>query len=113
MTKGLAGVLGRGATYRGDLVFQGRVRVEGILVGAVSSDDLLEIGPTGKVQGEIDVAQALIAGEVDGVLRVRERCTLLESAIVRGRVITPWIDVRMGAQLRAELIVDRRETEPP
>lgn len=103
----LAGWLGPGAEYTGDLVFQGRVRIDGHLHGSVRTDDLLEVGRTGVVEGEIDVAQALIAGRVDGMLRCRERCTLLEPAVVLGQVITPWLDVRIGARLRADVLVER------
>lgn len=107
MTAPLAGLLGPGAEYEGDLVFQGRVRIDGKLAGTVRSDDLLEVGPQGRVDGEIDVAQALIAGRVDGLLRARERCTLLESAVVHGQVLTPWLDVRPGAVIKAEVLVER------
>ncbi len=89
----LAGLLGRGATYRGDLVFQGRVRVDGHFIGTIRSDDLLEV----------------VAGRLDGTLRARERCTLLESAVVRGRVESPWLDVRLGCRLDAEVLVHRSE----
>jgi cytoskeletal protein CcmA (bactofilin family) len=106
-TPDLAGLLGPGARYEGDLVFQGRVRIDGAFHGTIRSDDLLEIGRTGSVDGEIDVAQVLVAGKVDGLLRARERCTLLESAVVHGQIITPWLDVRNGARLRAEVLVER------
>lgn len=103
----LAGLLGKGAHYRGDLVFQGRVRIDGELIGKVTSDDLLEIGHTGRVEGEVDVAQLLVAGVVDGHIRVRERCTILETARILGRLETPWLDVRNGARIRADVIVHR------
>ncbi len=109
MNTELTGWLGPGAEYTGDLVFTGRVRIDGRLTGSVRTDDLLEIGRTGRVDGEVDVAQALIAGRVDGLLRVRERCTLLESAVIFGQVVTPWLDVRLGARIRGEVLVEREK----
>lgn len=103
----LAGLVGPGATYEGDLTFEGRVRVDGRFSGTLKSDDLVEVGPDGIVSGEIDVAQALIAGRVEGLLRARERCTLLPTATVKGQVVTPWLDVRPGAQLKADVLVER------
>jgi cytoskeletal protein CcmA (bactofilin family) len=107
----LAGLLGPGARYEGDLVFSGRVRIDGTFSGTIRSDDLLEIGKGGRVEGEVDVAQALVAGRMDGLLRARERVTLLGSAVVVGQLITPWLDVRPGAQVRAEVLVQRDEDE--
>lgn len=113
MSEGLAGLLGPGAIYRGDLVFEGRVRVEGTFEGSIRSDDLLEVAPTGRVVGQVDVAQALIAGTVEGRLRARERCTLLESSRVAGRLETPWLDARLGCVIEAELLVRRDLPEEP
>jgi cytoskeletal protein CcmA (bactofilin family) len=107
MNTTLAGLLGPGAHYEGDLVFQGRVRIDGTFEGNIRSDDLLEIGRRGSVTGEIDVAQVLVAGKVNGSLRARERCTLLETAVVHGQIISPWLDVRNGASVRAEVLVER------
>lgn len=110
-TRSLAGLLGPGAHHEGSLVFQGRVRIDGTLLGDVQSDDFLEIGPQGHIEGSVNVAQALVAGRIEGALRARERITLLETAVVMGQITTPWLDVRPGAQLRATVRVDRSEED--
>jgi cytoskeletal protein CcmA (bactofilin family) len=107
---GLVAWLGQGGEYEGDVTFQGRVRIDGVFSGKIRAEDLVEIGPGGRVDGEIDALQVLVAGRVDGLLRARERCTLLDSAVVEGQVITPWLDVRLGARLRAEVITDRERS---
>jgi cytoskeletal protein CcmA (bactofilin family) len=105
----LAGLLGPGAKYEGDLSFNGRVRVDGHFIGAIQSDDFLEVGAEGRIEGEVDVAQVLVAGTVDGLLRGRERVTLLDTAVVTGQIVTPWLDVRVGARVRAEVLVERED----
>jgi cytoskeletal protein CcmA (bactofilin family) len=107
---GLSGLLGAGAHWNGDLTFDGRVRIDGIFNGCVTSDDLLEVGPTGQVAGDVVVAQALIAGTVEGILTARERVTLLETARVRGKIVTPWLDARPGCRIEAEVVVTREGT---
>lgn len=103
----VSGWLGSGSTWTGDLVFAGRVRIDGVLVGSVRSEDLLDLGAGGRIEGEVHVAQALVAGVLSGKLQARERVTLLETAVVRGEVETPWLDVRPGAQLEARVTVRR------
>ncbi len=103
----LAGWLGPGAVYRGDVRFEGRVRVDGTLYGRVESQDLVELGPAGHIEGDVVAAQVLVAGFVDGSVHASERCTLLESARVRGRLVTPWLDARPGSEVVAEVAVDR------
>jgi len=106
---GLSGVLGAGARWEGNLSFDGRVRIDGDFQGTIRSPDLLEVGPTGQIRGEVEVAQALIAGRVDGTVRATERVTLLEGSRLTGALHTPWLDVRVGAQLDARVDVTRED----
>lgn len=103
----ISGILGPGVRHVGDMEFSGRVRIDGEFTGAITSPDFLEVGVTGSVSGDIQVAQALIAGHVDGMIRASERVTILETAVIRGQIMTPWLDIRPGAQLRAEVIAER------
>jgi len=77
--------------------------------GTIASPDLLEVGAAGTIQGRVEVAQALVAGRVEGELIASERVTLLDTATVVGRIETPWLDVRTGAQLDATVKVHRTE----
>jgi cytoskeletal protein CcmA (bactofilin family) len=107
------GVLGKDSTFRGDLTYRGRVHVEGTLYGNVHSEDLLDLGVDGRIEGSVWVAQALVAGVVIGQLVATERVTLLDTAIVKGEIITPWLDVRMGAKIEARVVVARGEPGAP
>lgn len=109
MIAALDGWLASGAEYQGELSFDGPVRVDGHVRGIVRSKDLVEVGETGHVDGAIHCAQALVAGRVDGLLRATERVTLLETAVVEGRVETPWLDVRLGCRWKGDVAVARPE----
>jgi cytoskeletal protein CcmA (bactofilin family) len=88
-----------GAHHEGDLRFEGRVRIDGMFKGTIASPDLLEIGAAGSVRGRVEVAQALVAGRIEGDLIASERVTVLETATIVGSIETPWLDVRNGAQI--------------
>ena len=105
----VTGWLGVGALWRGDLEYEGRVRIDGTLIGTVRTPDLLGLGAAGRIEGEVHVAQALIGGVIEGTLHASERLTILHTAVVRGTVRTPWLDVRNGAQLEAEVQVVRHD----
>ncbi|MBX2797227.1 MAG: polymer-forming cytoskeletal protein [Myxococcales bacterium] len=103
----VTGWLGMGALWKGDLEYEGRVRIDGTVVGTIRTHDLLDVGAAGRIEGEVHVAQALVGGVIEGTLHATERVTLLPTAVVKGRVLTPWLDIRLGAQLRAEVEVIR------
>ncbi len=99
----LSGFLGPGASWSGDLSFEGRLRIDGDFRGRIYSEDLLEIGSTGRVEGEVDVARAVVAGTVDGVLRVRDSLVIEDSAVIRGEVWMTRIRVAQGALVEAKV----------
>lgn len=101
----LGAVLGPDAHHQGDLSFEGRVRVDGQFTGRLYGEDALEIGASGVVDGEIDVAEAIIAGTVRGSLRVRGLLVIEATAAVDGLIDAGLLEVRPGARLRGELRV--------
>jgi cytoskeletal protein CcmA (bactofilin family) len=107
----LDGLVGRGCTFEGVLDFEGRVRVDGVVDGAIASADLVEVSPLGRVIGRIEAAQVLVGGEVEGAIVARERCTLLETARVVGDIETAWLDVRAGARWTGAVVVVRPGAE--
>ena len=62
--------IGLGAIARGHLVGEGRVRVEGLLVGRVSWVGTLEIAPAGRAEVDGDVTRLDVMGSLEGNLRV-------------------------------------------
>lgn len=99
----LAAVLGPGTRYEGDMSFEGRVRIDGHYVGRIYSEDWLELGPGGHIEGSVDVARAIIAGRVDGDLRVREHLVVTETGRVAGKVDAAELEVRPGARIEGEV----------
>lgn len=101
----LAALLGRDARYSGDLSFDGRVRVDGHFTGRIYSDDELEVGAGGKVQGLVDVLDLVVAGTVDGEVRVRGTLTLEPGGLLLGKVDAVALDARPGGRIDATLRV--------
>lgn len=105
----LDGWLGPGARWKGSLDGPGVVRIDGVVEGDVRGEGFVEISASGVVLGDVTAPQVLLAGRVDGTLRATERATLLETAVLRGSLDTPWLDVRCGARVDAHVRVDRPE----
>lgn len=101
----LNALLGRGATYEGDLSFEGRVRVDGIFRGRIYTDELLEVGESGRIEGEIDAEELIVAGEVDGKVRVRGVLTLESTGSLLGEIDATSMVTRVGAKIRATCLV--------
>ena len=107
----LNALLGRGAFYSGNLSFEGRVRLDGHFKGRIYTDELLEIGELGRLDGEIDAARVRVAGRVEGVLRVRELLTVESTGRVYGEIDATEMEVHAGATLRATVVSGRGDAE--
>ena len=105
----LAAVLGAGSDYAGDMTFQGRVRVDGTFRGRIFTEDALEVGPSGFIDGEADVLRALVAGRVKGKLHVRELLVVESTGRIEGLVDAQLLEVRSGASIVGQIRIAGEE----
>lgn len=103
--RSLSGVLGPGATFEGDLAFEGRVRLEGTFRGRLRTTDVLEVGARGRVEGEVDARELRLAGSASGTLRVKELLVVEHTARIEGEVHAGQVEVHPGARLDATVKV--------
>lgn len=104
--------LGPGSEWEGDLTFEGRVRVDSRFQGRIYSEETLEIGPQGWVRGEVDVARAVVAGTLSGVIRVREHLCVEPGGLVEGVAQVEHLEVRAGGRFKARR-QHRASGQPP
>ncbi|MGH9946232.1 MAG: bactofilin family protein [Pyrinomonadaceae bacterium] len=96
----LSGFVGHGTVLTGETNFQAMLRVDGHLVGTVSSESgTLLVGTNGQVDANVSVASALINGNVNGDISATEKIQLGRTARVVGNIQTPRIIMEDGAVL--------------
>lgn len=99
----LAALLGTGARYTGEMSFDGRVRIDGTFTGRIFTEDTLEIGESGVVDGQIDAATLIVAGVASGEIRVRGRLLLQPTGHLKGSVDARVLEVRPGGRMDAHV----------
>ena len=96
----LSGFVGHGTTLTGETQFHAMLRVDGHLIGTVSSESgTLIIGTNGQVDANIAVAAAMINGTVNGDIVATEKLQLGRTARVMGNIHSPRLIVEEGAIL--------------
>lgn len=96
----LSGFVGHGTTLTGETVFQAMLRVDGHLIGSISSDaGTLIVGTNGQVDANISVSIATINGSVNGDIVATEKIQLGRTAKVIGNIQTPRLTIEDGAVL--------------
>jgi len=92
-------ILSEGTKLKGDLNSQTDIRIGGIVEGEAVSKGRLIVTGNGKIVGNITSADADIAGRVEGEVKVSNKLTLRESAIIDGNIYTKILIVEEGAQI--------------
>ncbi len=103
--------LGRETFFEGKLSHSGAVRLDGRFKGEIHSEDILIVGETAKIDGEIHVGTAIIQGEVVGNINVKEKVELYHPGRVIGNIITPAIVIGDGAIFEGNCKMKERKKE--
>lgn len=100
-------LIGAGTTVRGDIVFAGGLRIDGTVVGNVSTADgqtgTLVVSEHARVDGEIRVSHVVINGVVDGPVAASDYLELQPKARVTGDVAYKTLEMHLGAVVQGRL----------
>lgn len=86
-----------GTDITGDIRSTGDIRIDGTLKGNLITKGKVVIGPTGKVNGEIDCKNSEVSGLIEGKIIVSQLLNLKASSRIVGDIITSKLSIEPGA----------------
>ncbi|MDR9417424.1 polymer-forming cytoskeletal protein [Gracilimonas sp.] len=92
-------IISEGTTLKGDISAKADIRVAGIIEGEATSKGKLIITVSGNIKGNVTTQEADIAGKVEGQVKVSDKLTLRENAIIDGDIYVKTLIVEEGAQI--------------
>lgn len=104
-------VIGPNAHFRGDIVSEGGIRIDGIFEGTIETTGNLVIGESAKVIAEIRANNISISGAVKGNI-YGNRVEILETGRVWGDLTVNSLLLNEGAYLRGQTMM-HADIEPP
>ncbi len=90
-------LIGAGTTIEGEVKPKGDIRIDGTIIGSVSSKAKVIIGTSGIVQGDVVCQNADIEGTIKGKTTVAEMLVLKATSKINGDIITGKLVVEVGA----------------
>jgi cytoskeletal protein CcmA (bactofilin family) len=91
-------IIGNGTIIKGDIKANGDMRIDGTLIGSVTSKGKVVVGTTGNVEGEIICQSADFSGNVKAKVMVAELLAMKVSANLTGDITTGKISIEPGAK---------------
>ena len=100
--------LARGFEFKGTLTFEGTVRIDGMVSGAIYSKGTVILGEHAVIEGDISAGTIVSGGTINGNLTAMERVHLLPSAVLNGDLKTPFLKAEEGVQLHGNCEAEGR-----
>jgi cytoskeletal protein CcmA (bactofilin family) len=104
-------VIGPNAHFRGDIVSEGGVRIDGIFEGNIETTGNLVIGESAKIIADIKANNISISGAIKGNI-TGNRVEILETGRVWGDLTVNSLLLNEGAYLRGQTMM-HADIEPP
>ncbi len=95
-------IIASGTELTGDIRSSHDLRVDGQVNGDIYCQSKLVIGTSGRVEGNIHVEVADIAGSVLGNIYSKEALYLRKSSIVLGDIVANMLQMEAGGQLNGQ-----------
>ena len=100
-------LLSEGTSIEGDLHAKNDIRVDGTIKGKINTTGRLVIGPTAKVEGEINSPSVDILGNVQGNILSLGTVSLRAKSTFVGTIKAAYIMIDSGAVFNGECRIER------
>ena len=88
--------LGRGSSFKGNLNFEGSIRIDGDFDGEIVGTGMLVIGEGAQIKADIDVGSLYISGDVIGTIDVKDKIKIFSTGRLFGNIKTSSIAIEEG-----------------
>lgn len=103
-------LVGQKALLKGDLEFSGGLRVDGKVLGSISSTEgnssTLVLSELGEIEGNVSVPHVVVNGVIKGNIKSTGRVELQAKARVIGDVHYKAVEMELGATVNGNLVCE-------
>jgi len=105
--------IGKSVVIKGELTGSEDLTIEGHVEGKIElRQNVLTIGPNGKIKAQIFAKAVVILGEVTGNVTASEKVDLRDNGSVDGDIASPRVAIAEGAHFRGSIDMQRSGGKP-
>jgi cytoskeletal protein CcmA (bactofilin family) len=90
-------VVGPSVKIQGDLNSEGNIRIEGSVMGKIQTTQSVHVGEAASIQADMQAGNAIVAGQIQGNVKVAGNLILQSTARVNGDIACAVLRVEDGA----------------
>ena len=100
--------IGKSVVIKGELSGSEDLTIEGHVEGRIDlEDNVLTIGPNGKIKAEVFAKSVVVLGEVTGNVTASEKVDIRDNGSVDGDIASPRVAIAEGAHFRGSVDMQR------
>jgi cytoskeletal protein CcmA (bactofilin family) len=104
--------IGKSVIIKGELSGSEDLTIEGNVEGKIElKENVLTIGPNGKIRAEVFAKAVIVLGEVTGNISASEKVDIRDNGSVDGDVTSPRVAIAEGAHFRGSVDMQRGGTK--
>jgi cytoskeletal protein CcmA (bactofilin family) len=105
--------IGKSVVIKGELTGSEDLTIEGHVEGKIElRQNVLTIGPNGKIKAQVFAKSVIILGEVTGNVTATEKVDLRDNGSVDGDIAAPRVAIAEGAHFRGSIDMQRAGGKP-
>lgn len=105
---GAVNLISSTTSVTGDINTESDIRIDGTLLGNMVTKGRLIIGPSGKIEGDIQCRSAEVEGQINGKIAVDELLSLKATALFSGDISTGQIMIEPGAVFSGNCMMNKK-----
>lgn len=106
--------IGKSVVIKGELSGSEDLTIEGNVDGRIDlRENVLTIGPNGKIKAEVFAKAVIVLGEVTGNVTASEKVDIRDNGSVDGDIASPRVAIAEGAHFRGSVDMQRGGTAKP
>jgi cytoskeletal protein CcmA (bactofilin family) len=101
--------IGKSVVIKGELSGSEDLTIEGNVEGRIElKENILTIGPNGKIRAEVFAKSVIVLGEVSGNVTASEKVDIRDNGSVDGDITSPRVAIAEGAHFRGSVDMQRK-----
>ena len=101
--------IGKSVVIKGELSGSEDLTIEGHVEGRIDlKENVLTIGPNGKIKAEVFAKAVVVLGEVTGNVTASEKVDIRDNGSVDGDIASPRVAIAEGAHFRGSVDMQRQ-----
>ena len=106
MAKTTETVIGDDIYFKGRLRFEKGLEIQGKFQGQIQSNGYLSLGPTSRVEADIETASLTVRGHLIGNVVAHKNAELIKGSTTKGDIHTPDLSIQSGARFSGYSAMD-------